>query len=230
MDQVDAGAGPVVLAGSMDSRGSEAPGVLGDRLRGKGARGAAPFAERVTQVILRVGADQVLGQAAGLGQEEIPPDRGGMLLVGGLVDRLGRDDVQDRQPRYRPGVVQGHPQRHPGAAVMPGHREPAESQRRHHGDLVLGHGALGVALMLRAARRLAAVPVPAKIRAHHREPPGQHRRDLVPHHVSLRIAVQQQHRRPGPAAADVHRDPVRSHLPGCEAREHTCPATRLRAS
>jgi hypothetical protein len=81
VDQVDGGAGAVVLAGRVDRGRIEAAPVLRDRGVGQGAGCPAPFAEGVVKVEDRVGADQPFRQIRELDQEEVPPHRGGVLLV-----------------------------------------------------------------------------------------------------------------------------------------------------
>src|SRR4051794_37255414 len=99
--KVDAGTGSVVLAGRMNRRLVVAPAIFGDRLLGERTGRSAPFVERPPQVVLRCASDQPLRQVVGLNEEEVAPHRGSSLLVDRLVDRLGGDDVEDGQPRYR---------------------------------------------------------------------------------------------------------------------------------
>jgi len=87
-----------------------------------------------------------------------------------------------------------------GAAVVAHDVEAIEAQRRHHLDLVLGGGALAVVAEV-VGSRLAAVAVAAQVGCHHRVVRGQRGRHHVPHHVALRVAVEQQERR---ALAALH--------------------------
>jgi hypothetical protein len=57
--------------------------------------------------------------------------------------------------------------------------------------------------MALAAVRLCRVAIAAQIRRDHGEALGQPGRDLVPGEVRLRVAVQQQERRPAPACRKV---------------------------
>src|SRR5215211_2207541 len=142
--KVDARTGPVVLAGRMNCRLVVAPAIFGDRLLGERTGRSAPFVERPPQVVLRRASDQPLGEVVRLNEEEVAPHRGSSLLVDRLVDRLGRDDVEDRQPRYRIRVVERHAQRDPGAAIVSRHREALEPQCAHQLELVPGHRALRI--------------------------------------------------------------------------------------
>ena len=74
----------------------------------------------------------------------------------------------------------------------------------HDGQAILGHGALGVGLVLGIARRRGAGAVAAQVGEHQRDVARKLGRDLVPAHVGLRVAVQQQQRRTG--AAGAHED------------------------
>ena len=62
------------------------------------------------------------------------------------------------------GVIESHTMGDAAAAVVSYNGEFRESQMLHHFDLVLRHGALGVAKVVRAARRFAAIAVTAKVR------------------------------------------------------------------
>jgi hypothetical protein len=96
------------------------------------------------------------------------------LLVDRLVDRLGRDDVENGQPRYRIRVVERHAQGDPGAAIVSRDREALEPQCAHHLKLVLGHRALRIRSVITAAWRLIAVAVAAQVRTDDREMLGKH--------------------------------------------------------
>jgi len=95
---------------------------------------------------------------------------------------------------------------HTAAAIMGSNLKLLEAKRLHHRNLVAGHDALGIRHVLLIARRLAAIAIAAQVRQHHCEVPGQLRSNFVPTHVSLRIAVQQQQRRPASGHARVNCD------------------------
>jgi len=107
-------------------------------------------------------------------------------------------------------VVEGQPVRHPGAAIVADDGELVEAELAHHQRLIPRHRALGVGVVGRAAGRLAAVAVPAQVGQDDRVILGEDRGDMVPHHVGLRVAVQQQHRRAALVAAHqrVDSDPA----------------------
>ena len=117
------------------------------------------------------------------------------LLREVLIEMAGRDDVEHRRLCDLVGVVQRHAMHHAAAAVVADGRELVEPEVLHHFDLILGHGALGVAGMVLAAGRLAAVAVAPEVRRHHGIVLGQLRSHERPGDVRLRIAVQQQDRR-----------------------------------
>jgi hypothetical protein len=56
-------------------------------------------------------------------------------------------------------MIERHPVRHAAAAVVPGDEERLEAELRHHLDLVVRHRPLGVAGVIGAPLRLAAVAV-----------------------------------------------------------------------
>jgi hypothetical protein len=69
-------------------------------------------------------------------------------------------------------------------------------QGPHDLQTVLGHDALGVGLVMRIAHRHGAGAIAAQVGHDERGVAGQLRRDSVPASVRLRIAVQQEQRRP----------------------------------
>jgi hypothetical protein len=149
--------------------------------------------ERPSQVEARIGADQPLGEVRRSAQEEVAPDRRRALLVEARVDRRRRDDVEYGKGVDGVAVVERQPAGHAGAPVVPGDDEPLVRERSHRLHLVLRHRPLRVRLVTRIRPRLLALPVAAEIR---------------PHHVRLRVAVQEEDWRPGPAVNDVDRDAV----------------------
>src|SRR5438309_5701601 len=85
------------------------------------------------------------------------------------------------------------------AAIVSGEEETRMAEVAHQLDHVLCHCAFRICRVLRIAWRLRRIAVAAKIRAHDGIPMCESRRDLVPDHVRLWIAVQQQQRRSGAA-------------------------------
>lgn len=76
----------------------------------------------------------------------------------------------------------------------PGDVEPLEAERRHHFDQILSHRALRVREMLRITRRLATGAVAAQIGSNHGKAFRQFWRDLMPHRMRLRTAMDKQQR------------------------------------
>jgi hypothetical protein len=200
--QVGAGSGAVVLARGVDrGRLPEAADVLVDRLLVEWLAAAPPVAQAAAHPAHRVGADLVLGQRLGLGEEEPVPVGEGELHVDRAECVAGGDDVQHRELRDQVRVVQGQPVAHPGAPVVTDDGELVEAELAHHQRLVPGHRALRVGLVGRAARRLAAVAVTTQVGEDNRMILGEDRGDVMPHDVGLRVAVQQQDGRAAVVAA-----------------------------
>jgi hypothetical protein len=103
--EIDRCAGAVVLAAGVDGRCVEAAPVLGDGGLVERAGCAAPLSQCPVEVEAGVGADQPLGQVGRLDEKEVAPDCGRALLVEQSVDRLGRNDVEDREPGDRLGMI-----------------------------------------------------------------------------------------------------------------------------
>jgi hypothetical protein len=116
-------------------------------------------------------------------------------------------------------VVERHPVRHPGAAVVPGDVEAIEPERLHHRDAVARHRALGVRLVVLGRHRLGRPAVAAQVGDDDRAVLGQRGRRGVPHRARLRIAVQEQQRRAAAGDAHVDRDLPRVDVAGLEAVE-----------
>jgi len=140
--------------------------------------------------------EQPLGQAAALDQEEPVPAAGRHALVDIFEPIKGRDDVEQGGAFDALGMIPQQPVRDAGAAVVPRHAKALEAERLHRLDLVLRQCALGVGGKIGPGRRLRTVAVAAQVGDHQREVLRQSRRHLAPHHMRLRIAVQQEQRRP----------------------------------
>jgi hypothetical protein len=193
--QVGRGGGPVVLAGGVDRRRiPEAPDVLAHRPRVEWLAAASEGAHPAADPAVRVQAQQLLGERFRLREEEPVPVAHAERDVGRVERVPGRNDVEHRELGDRLRVVQRHPVADPGATVVPHHGELVESEFAHHQHLVPRHRALRVRLMIVAARGLAAVAVAAKVGEDYGVMFGEYRRDVMPHDVGLRVAVQQQYR------------------------------------
>ena len=110
------------------------------------------------------------------------------------------ESVEHRDAFHGVGMIDGKPMRDAAAAVVPREPEAREPEVTHHLDHVQRHRALRVGGMARVGRGLRRVAVAAQVRADNGELARQRGGDPVPHRVRLRIAVEQQQRRP--AAAD----------------------------
>ena len=104
---------------------------------------------------------------------------------------VGRDDVEHRQPLDHRRNVERHAVGDPGAAIMARHGEAVVAQGGHHRHHVARHGALRIGPVVAVVLRHAGAAVAPEIGNHQVEMAGQHRRQPVPHHMRLGIAVQQ---------------------------------------
>jgi hypothetical protein len=134
----------------------------------------------------------------------------------------GGHDVQDSGAADPGGVVEAHPVHDPCATVVSDRGEGVEAETRHRRDLVRGHGSFAVLGVVGAGGRFRGTAIAAQIRQHDGVALGQDRGDLMPHHMRLRIAVQQQDRWSGAGCAAGDADPVDVHLDRCEPREQLC--------
>jgi hypothetical protein len=145
----------------------------------------------VAQEWLGMAAEQHLRQGLGLDQKEPVEVPGREILADLRVDRPRRHDVEQCQSRDHLRMIQRHAARHPTAAIVPHDSEPFEAELTHDLDLVLRHRTLGVARVVRAAVRLAAVAISTQVRRDDGEALRQHRSDVSPFEMRLRPALQQ---------------------------------------
>ena len=131
-----------------------------------------------------------------------------------------RDDVQNGRAHHAFGMIEAHPVKHARTAVMAGCIKALVAKRRHDLDLILRHGAKGVAAVIVTARWLFGIAVAAQISGHHRELSRQSRRDLVPGQVGEWIAVHEQERRSSPAMHGQDACAACRYLRPAEAFEH----------
>lgn len=89
---------------------------------------------------------------------------------------------------------------------MPGYKPLLEAQGLHHADHVLRHLPLGIANVIITCGRLTAVAITAQVGDDDRKVLRQAWGDFVPHHMSLRITMQQQQRRPFAPFAQIDDD------------------------
>ena len=114
-----------------------------------------------------------------------------------------RDDVEDRRARDRLRVIEAHAVQDARAAIVTGGMKLRKTERRHHLDLILRHGAERIVDVPLATRWLFGIAVAAQVGADDGEVARQDRRHGVPRQMCEGIAVHQQQRR---AAAAHYRD------------------------
>jgi hypothetical protein len=127
------------------------------------------------------------------------------------VEVVRRDDVEHREVRDLVRMIEREPLADAAAAIVADDGKSREAVVVHHLDHVDCHRALGVVGMIRRVGRLAAVAISAQVRHHDRVILREIWRDLVPRHMGLRRAVNQQQRRTVAAAHDVDLGPGRLH-------------------
>jgi len=202
--QVGAGGGAVVLAGGVDHRGvAKAPDVLVHRPGVERLAAASQGAHPAPDPAVRVEGEHVLGERFRL-REEIPvPVAKAEDPVSVVEGVAGGDDVQHRYLGDRLRVVEGHPVGDPGPPIVAHHGELVEAELAHDEDLVAGHRALGVRLVVMAARGFAAVAVAAQVGEDYGVMFGEDGGDVMPHDVGLRVTVEEQYRGAGAAGEGV---------------------------
>src|SRR5262245_55277608 len=139
-------------------------------------------------------ANQSLRKRRRLDQEKPMVVGGSQLFVDAMVHLVGRRDVEDCQFSDSLRMVESHTVGNATAPVVSRDGELLEAETIHDFYLVLGRGAFGVAKMIVAVRRLTAVTIATQVRNDQGEIFSQPWGNLMPHHMGLRIPVQQQDR------------------------------------
>lgn len=207
MFEVDARGGAVVLADRRDRAGLVQRGeVVGEGLRGEEVGRRAVPAAVAQQPEARIRGDQRLRIGRWLGQEEPVVVAHGEVHPGALEMLQRRDDVEQGCPFDPVRVVEHQAVADAGAAVMADQAEAVEPEDPHQRHHVGSHGPFGVGGMVRRWRRLGREAVAAEVGTDHAEAGGERGRDLVPHRMGLRVAMQKQERRAGAAGAHAKRD------------------------
>jgi phosphoribosylformylglycinamidine (FGAM) synthase-like amidotransferase family enzyme len=117
---------------------------------------------------------------------------GGHLFIHYAEHLVRWDNVQHRQLAHALRMIQRQAMRHARSAVMANHGKRLIAKLLHDLNLILCHGPFGIGDMVRIARWLAAVAIAPQVRDHHSKILRQAWGKPVPHHMRLRIAVQQQ--------------------------------------
>src|SRR5579872_1024084 len=118
-------------------------------------------------------------------------------------------------------MIECHPMCDAPAPIVSGNRKSFEAERTHRRNLIVRSRALRIDQMCLVAWGLIAVAVAAQIGCHDSEVLRQHRRDFVPHHVRLRIAVKKQKRRTAATDSGIDVKTVcAGEAPRCKTFEH----------
>ena len=112
------------------------------------------------------------------------------------------------------------------ASIVPGDVESVEPEPLHHRDAIARHRAFGVRFVVVRSRRLRALAVSTQIHCHHRELAREAPRDQVPHHMRLRMPVQEEERRATPAVPDADGRLARVDALELESFEHRAETSR----
>src|ERR1700689_1381252 len=104
-----------------------------------------------------------------LSEEEPVPPSGGELGGGPGKVLAERDAIEQRKPRYRPGMIEREPEGDITPSVMTGQSETAVTERIHDRHHVARDRPLAVRGVIQGRRRPARPAVSAKVRADDRE-------------------------------------------------------------
>ena len=120
----------------------------------------------------------------------------------------------------RSGRVERQAMRDAGAAVVGADVEALVAERGHQRDRIGGHRRACCARRAWHRPQAGRIAVAAQVHRDDAEALGERRRDPVPHRRGLRMAVQQQQRRAGAAAARMQLDAGMAEAVRREAFEH----------
>ena len=207
--EVIGGACAIVVAGGVDVlRRRVVHAIFGERVFAEGGKvlGLGPAGDGVVKIAHRVRLDQHLGQRVRLGQHQPviglhrQPDREV------VPHRVRRHDIEHGEASDGLRMVQRHAVSDARPAVMAHHGEPVVPEALHQGNEVLCHGALGIGLVLGVIFGAGGIAITPQVRHHAGEALHQRGRNLVPHGMRLRKAMDQQQRRAGAADARENLD------------------------
>ncbi len=205
--EIGIGTGAIILAcGVNTQRVAKRRQVMFDRARIERVRRILlrPAFEGAAEVIVGIRCDQVFRQRVRLREERPVIDAQRESAVHLLPVIIGRQNIQCRQARQAPRMIERKSVGDAPATVVTRQREMHMAELFHDLDHHLRHGALGERRVVLVGLRHVGPAIAGQIRDHESEPVRQHRRDAMPHHMGLRITMQQQQRRP--LAADTRKD------------------------
>ena len=182
----------------------EGPPVILQRGRREEFRRLGGTGPVLREVGARIGADDRLRNGSRLRQEEPVPVGHGEGHVGAPVVLPGGEDVEDGEPLHPFRVIERQAVGDPPAPVVSDEREILEAEMAHHGDLVARHRPLRIGLVVRRRGGLGTPAIAAQIGRNDGKALGELRDDPVPHHMRLRVAVEEQ--KPRAASADAGTD------------------------
>ena len=151
--------------------------------------------------IERVLADHPLRERRRQREEHPVPGAIGEPRIHAVPHRPGRHDVEHGELFEPARVVEREPISDAAAAVVSGKAKAHITERLHQLDHRRCHGALGVGRVRGVGGRCIGPAVAGQIGNDQAKTRRQRSRHAVPHHVRLRIAVQQKKRRAFAAAA-----------------------------
>jgi hypothetical protein len=149
-------------------------------------------------------ADQRFGKRRRQRQEGPVPGARGKPRVEAVPHVPGGDDVEHGELLESAEMIERKPITDPAAAIMAGETKADKAERFHRFDHDGGHGALAIGSMIGVRFRHRGPAVAGQVGDHEGEMRRKLRRHTMPHHIALRVPVQQKQRRP--AAADAGED------------------------
>lgn len=166
--------------------------IMRPNLSRNSVRIASPHVEEVPEELLRHSPDHRLREPRRLRHQiEMKPNRGrGTTKHLPHVQR--RQHIQRRQMSNHLRMIQPSPDSHQRPPIVPSKREPLKPERTSNSDHIPRHSTLRISRT--RVNRLVTLPIPPQVKTDHRVIHREISRDMPPHQMRLRKAVQQDNR------------------------------------
>ena len=164
-------------------------GIEDRSLFGFGAGSRAVIEEKLRGV-----ADHRLGKRRGEREKHPVPGARGEPRVHAVPHVPGGNDVEHRELLKPAEMIKRKAVADAPAAIMTGETEAGEAERLHHLHHGDRHGALGVGRVVGLCMRHRGPAIARQVGNHQREIWREQRCHAVPHHITLRMAVEEEKR------------------------------------
>ena len=197
MFSVNLGSGAILFTnGVRMARIAEGLYVRFTNLGWKYRRRRSPLVESAVDDGISSHSKNALRQRFRLGQQRPWPEAQCEIGIGSFPSDAGRHHIEHGKPCDMPGMIKRHSIGHASAAIMSGNREAFKTQLFHHAHQLASHRPLRIGHVFRIGGRTAALTIARQIGADDGEVGREQWRNIAPHQMGLRKAMQQKERWP----------------------------------